>query len=540
MSTMISNISLNRINKKFDSELKNIFSMFFSGRVYDRLQIKRIKENVFLNEVETDVLCIGTPEIKEFLEENFYENIPYEEYISAPHNCVKDIKQVYESNFINYKKSIEIDDKRYDINISKNRIIFIDRDKGVIFVEIDFDVKEVNQFLVNEEGFVYIVYKNFNDEQYFIKTHLGLRFFKYNATHRCSTKIEEIECILHFKLEREVKRIIFDDDNGFNFVSNDTTINRLNYGRRYYFFKDDNVFFNRIDKEEFKDFNIVQVEHLHLYDWLSMLGLNGYKTNEGIKLSSKYMDRINNLMRFKFDDTKNGMLNYYDFFDDKDYKIYHFSKGIEIVGNFIYGDYEKGSYNLNIKVLDELLSGELKVCITLVKDNVCLKNVIFNTVDRILYFCNMKLNFVSYTYNKEVVNININVTDDYSVKVVRGFARVSKEIEFSDLSRILRTDQGIRNERVDKKQLVDVVFKDKFLVIKNYVKNSFTRIFENDLKIRFIEDDGHPSTTWVQTKSKDYYMSIELLNVKKVLRPTRTVRPLLTTKTDKFILKVKE
>ena len=243
---------------------------------------------------------------------------------------------------------------------------------------------------------------------------------------------------------------------------------------------------------------------------------------------------------FKFDDTLNGALNYYDFYYKKDYKIDFFQAGIEVIGNFKYGHFEKGDYIINIKVMNKKYNGEFEVILDLIRDNKNLKRLVCTTVDRVIYFSNLKINFVSFDYSDDVVTLKINIKDDYSVKYARNFVELNDEIKITDFDRLIKLDQVLRNENNYKKQLIDVEFIDNFLIIKNYVKNSSKRMFESDFKIRLIENDGTPTVLWKQIKNKDYFINFNNYCVKKVIRPTRKIKPLLRSGSINFKLNLKK
>lgn len=540
MNTITSHKALYSVNKDYFSEIKKVFSSYFKIRLYEALELKRIKENVFLNEVDTDLLGITSIEHEKDLVEAGYIKVDYSDYISSPFNCMNSSEILHTTNYIEYSNIISLE-KDFVFKINGTSVLLLSVNHEETILSFEYDVKKIESFIVNQEGFVYIVFKTNQDKLIFIKSHLSLEFFKLNKTHRKTTTIDEIENLLKFEIEDDFKKFVFDDDKGFNYLTKNSKIKRINYGRKLYFEKDDSIFYNVIDSVEIKKTGIVQVEHLHFYDWISILGLNNFVDSDGFKLSTKHIEKFKNIFRFKFDDTLNGALNYYDFYSEKkDYKIDYFQNGIEILGNFKFGNFEHGQYELRINIIEEKINNELLLSLELIKDSKCVKKVFGNTVSRIFYFCNLKFNFVSYTYPNEVFSLNIDVKSNYSVKVFDVVSEVVDNIKTNDFEKLLKKDQVVRNESSEKKQLVELHYKNEFLFIKNYVKSSSERMFEGDLKIRLLEKDLKPSSTWMLLKDRDYFLNLDNKNVKKILKPRREIKPLLKSYTSNFILKIKE
>ncbi|MGL4864998.1 MAG: hypothetical protein ACRC4T_18045 [Cetobacterium sp.] len=540
MSTITANKGLYKINKNFNSEIKKIFGEYFKSRLYEKLELKRIKENVFFKEINTDLLYVSDETIIDSLIKAGYDETDYQNYTSTVHNSIEFIKDLEESKFVSYDNSIVLNGRKVIVNKNKNKISLIYEDRYELLLFGEYEAKVINNFVINSEGFIYMVITDNNSDKYFIRSHLSLEFFRYNSSHNCMTKLEEIECLFKEKINENIKEIIFDDDNGVNFISDNLSIKRIEFGRKYFFRKDENVFFNKNNFVPNVELQIIQVEHLHLYDWISFLGLNNFVNDKGLKLNSEFIEKFKNIIRFKFDDTLNGALNYYDFYDEKDYKVDFFQDGIEVVGNFKYGYFEKGDYTLNIKVINKKYNGEFEVILDLIRDNKNLKRLVCTTVDRVIYFSNLKFNFVSFDYLDNIITLKINIKDDYSVKSTRSYVGINTEIKITDFDRLIKLDQVLRNENINKKQLIDVEFIDNFLIIKNYAKNSSERMFESDFKIRLIEDDGTPTVLWKQIKDKDYFINFNNYCVKKVIKPTRKIKPLLKSSSINFKLNLKK
>lgn len=531
MSTILINKVLTKFKGSFGSNTKTLFGETFKFKLKEILELKRIKENVFMKELSTDLLSSlsYTLENENILKSKGYSKVEYENYTSVPHNSILTDSIVDKTKIVEGVKTIKIGNDDYAISVNNNKISLLKKDNFQMYLNIEYQDIELKEVYIDNEYFIYLSYEK-KGKTYLIKSHLALQFFKFTTSHHCSTLENEIEYIFKIETTNQIDKILSTSDTEITYLSSNI-LRKIKLGRMYYFAKNENLFFNIIDN--FQNYeNVMQIEHLHMYDWISILGLNQMKDKNGLKLSTIYSDKFNDIIRFKFDDTLNGTLNYFDFFNKKDYRVDFFDSGIELTGNFKYGNYEKGDYLIKL-FINKDDRGEFLIIADLIKGNKNLKRVKGFTVNRDFYFCNLKINISCYECSNRFLTIPISIKDDYSVNFIKNYTN-DLEDTFCDIDRLINIDRVLRNENHLKKQIIDVDFDDKNFIIKNFVKDSNARNYSSDLKIKFIEDNGNPSVIWKQIKDKDYFLNFEEFTVNKKIRPKRKVKPLFKVVSKNF------
>lgn len=528
MGTILANRAV-RTNNDLNSIVKDIFGEFLKKNVYEILDLKKIKESVFLKSTNEDLLSIVEIGKEQELKNSGYEETTADEYISTLPNCVLNVCEIKNINERKFLNSISALGKEIQFKKTENKLLLIDENFELL-LSVEYDIKKIFDFIVDEEGFVYMSLLSLDNKCVIIKSHLAFDFIKFNENFSDKIKIKDLECLFCLEVDDEIKKILSSDDEKIQYINSCGKIKEMTFGRKYYFAKNENLFFNIVDDKKYEP--IIQVEHLHLYDWISILGLNKFKDKKGLKLSTKYLEKIKNIFNFKFDDTRNGALNYYDFFDKKDYKVDVFKSGIKATGNFIY-NYMKGSYKISITALEVDRNDEINYYVSLVQNNKVIKNICGATVNRVMYFCNLKFEFLSYEYKQENIEIIIDIKDEYSSKFI-SVSTFDIPDKNETLERVSVLDQVLRNENKNKKQLLEIDYEDNHIVVKNFIKDSNDRKFDKDLKIKLIEDDGTPSLLWKQIKNKDYFLTLNEYTVKKVIRPVRKIKGLLKTTSSNF------
>ena len=528
MGTILANRAV-RTNDDFNSLIKNIFGEFLKKNVSEILDLKKIKESVFLKSTCDDLLSIVAMEKEQELKDSGYEETTADKYISTLPNCISKILKIKQIKNKNFKNNISILGKQINFKINGNNLLLIDENFELL-LSVEYDVKKIIDFVVDIEGFVYMSLIDLNDKYMILKTHLAFDFIKHNENFEEKIKIVDTEYLFYLEIKEEIKKILSTEDEKIQFINSNSEIKEIEFGRKYYFAKNENLFFNIMDDKKYEP--LIQVEHLHLYDWISILGLNEFKDKDGLKLNTKYLEKIKNILNFKFDDTRNGTLNYYDFFDEKDYKVDMLESGIRAIGNFVY-KYIKGTFKLSVIALDVNKNDEIDYYVSLIQNGNVIKDIRGTTVNRLMYFCNIKFEFISYDYNADEINIDLNIKDEYSAKFL-SVATIDSFNENESLERAITIDQILRNENKNKKQLLEIDYEDNYLVVKNFIKNSTDRKFDKDLKIKLIEDDGTPTLLWKQIKNKDYFLTLNEYTVEKTIRPVRKIKSLLKTESRNF------
>ncbi|MGL5715902.1 MAG: hypothetical protein ACRCX2_23000, partial [Paraclostridium sp.] len=206
-------------------------------------------------------------------------------------------------------------------------------------------------------------------------------------------------------------------------LSNKNGLIEIKLCKRYYFFKDNKLFFNYCeDLEPFQDKFIdkfIQINHLNLYNYLNFLGLNSFKIDGKRKISSFENDLFKNIFKNKFDNTLNGGLNYfntkkYNVLDKKD-RVVDYMVSIEdeyfsINGNFNY-NFESGEFVIEIdnykcklfKIIDNKKS--------------FIKEIVVPTTVNTFYFCNLRFNMKKFELPLFKLNYNFKISYPYTFKI---------------------------------------------------------------------------------------------------------------------------
>lgn len=510
-------------NNSYDTTLREFINIIYKNEIHRKLEIKNIFNNIFFKEKYTDILGITTLEDIERLKNEGYKKTTYDNYINEYINASIEDKETSLYKVMVLDNTFTYQGIKYGFSFKDKTINIVSYDpyKLIYSLTYEFDIKD---FYIDSEGFMYIC-----GNDILIKTHLMLNFYnEYN--HDCFTLTEDIESIFKIPVNNLDKLIGMDEYNIY-YLSNNN-VRHITLGKKYYFYKDGEIFFNVIGKT---DKITIQVEHLHMYDWISLLGLNNYRINSE-KLNTQYLEYFKKIFYFPFGSNLNGLLNYSDFTLNKDYKIDLDINEVKIVGNFNH-NYEKGLFKIRLKA-NRTSSTPVYITADLIKDNKCIKRVSGNSVNDIFYFCNLKFIFYKEFYYDEIIEFDINITDDYSCKIVNVYETLDK-INIQDFDWISKIDQVFRRDSI-KHQLVETDYDNGYFVIKNYIKDSETRAFNKDFGIRLIEKNGSPSLLWRQLKDKDYFVKLKNYCVIKTIKPKRSEKSLFTCSFSKFKLKLND
>lgn len=506
-------LTTNILLSGYDYELRTILDFIFKYSIIERLRAKGISNNIFMKEKETDILYIETSNIDNKiieLKDRGYQESSYDDYVNEYTNGYIKKERTDTYSLYDFNNELTVNNFKFSYSFKDNVVNFNTKAPYELFCSIEYEFN-LKLFFIDNEGFVYIL----TDDNVFIKSHINLNFYK-EENHKCITKLEDIECLYKFKID-DVKGILYIDEFYIYYLDNDSCINKLTLGKKYYFIKDDILYYNALSEYP-EDKLTIQIEHLHMYDWLSLLGLNKFEYKDK-KISSHDIDSFKDIFNFKFDSTLNGLLNYKNFGSNKSYKVNKDINFVKIVGNFNY-KYSLGKYKIRLSVNKSSEDTEANIHIELLKDNKCLKSINGNTVGRILYFCNLKFIFYKEFYDSELIEFDVDVTDKYSVKINIIKRHIDENDNINDFNDIFRFSQSFRRDSI-KHQLIETDFENGHFIIKNYIKSSKERAFTEDFKIKFIEKDGTPSMLWGQIKNKDYFLRLKNYLVQKIIKPKK-------------------
>lgn len=534
MSTIQSYLTFKSINDNINTTLNNIFGEFLKQRAYSHLELQRIKSNVFMQEKFTDLLGIIKDEETNalMLKENGYMETMYDEYISTNINAIISDTRATTVSVIDYSDKIICNSNTLTYGFAGDHIFFMDTSFG-LKVKAKYEVDEIKDFKIDDLGFVYLAFVK-DEKSYIMKSHISMGFF-HVENYEVLNNINKIESIFLLEVDKEIESIIYTGDNLIYYKGPTGEVRKVELGRKYFFRRNSSIYFNADEKWEG---TLMQIEHLHFYDWISLLGLNTFKSEEGLKLSTRDTNKFKDLLRFKFDDTANGSLNYFDFYKNKDYRVDVDYRGIEIVGNFLH-NYENGDFLIKLNVFPSSKGNEVELEALLYKGNKCLKRVKGKTVQRLFYFCNLKFQFYSYSYSKRTIELPVSINDEYSFMQMFTPVAVNMDVELNNFEEIASRDQVLFNEKENKKELVKIDYDDGNIVVRNFAKDSVERAFARDLKIKMVTDN-EPTLVWRQLKDMDYFLSVREFSVEKKLTSEKKSKPLMSSKSETFTLNLED
>ncbi|MGL6131128.1 MAG: hypothetical protein ACRCZ9_05915, partial [Fusobacteriaceae bacterium] len=277
--------------------------------------------------------------------------------------------------------------------------------------------------------------------------------------------------------------------------------------KKYYFENDGVIYFNHGPiYEKIKDSIInefIQLNNLNMYSYLSMLGLNDFKTIENRKISS--VDGIfNNLFKNRFNNTLNGGINYFNAKNintNYDYNINVKDDYFAINGNFVPDDNLKGVYKFKI------FNGKATLFLCNNKGEEMVKQIEFKA--KRFYMCNLKFDYLRFDKLKEPYILEVSNKDPYPFNLVTNSSVVFDKIynEKSVSKKMLSEAklEGFTNHNTE------AYFDGKKIVIKNAYNystksysfdNHFVNVEQNK-KIKTVDFDDY-KTTVPFIKSNNY------------------------------------
>ena len=404
-----------------DSNYKKILTYLLDTFNKNKIIFEFVLENIKHREKYTDILYV-LKYVKDIekLKELKYQEIEYENFHYSVPNCVLKYERI---------EKIKPDEFVYtifgkELVYKENNIYLIDRKMRNREMFIFKDLKIID-LVQNKFGDIFLHYFS-NKKFYIMKTHITNKFLKQSG------EILESELEYQYKIEVNSNFGYFIKCEGnYLYMSNKTKIHKIILGKRYYFINQDKIFFNKsnLDFElGFIEQQEIQVEHLYLYDLISIVGLNDFEINNR-KISTYELEHFLNLFKLPFSGTLNGSLNYFDFCKEKDYKILIENEDIKINGNFNY-DYLPGEYIIEIIIKENGLNlyEEISVIIKAKKNGVLIKEMDVYTINRHLYFLGLDIFFSKIQYFSKTIFIEINTQDKYSCKTKNIITELENEI----------------------------------------------------------------------------------------------------------------
>lgn len=556
-NTIITEGNLNNIN----SNIKKLLQLLIENKIYLLNSVLSLRNNLFFKEKNVDILSAfhNTKQYKEVLENRGYvqttaENFVYENVNgiiskrSIPFFVKENDPFVYSVALNNH--GIKND---YGFFVEQNYVLFhsLNSSKVDFYYNLNENYK-LKDFKIDSNNFVFIIYE-YDHNTYLAISHLGLNFINLN---RDQQEINEEYLFNKIKIDDNITEILYTDYNNYYFLTSENTNLEYVFNKRYYFEDDQKYYFfadETIDPYKDQIIDVKQAEFLNIYNYINMLGLNDFKIDGQLKISSQDDNIVNQLLSNKFDNTLNGGIN---FFNAKiyglnksnmdggnklpDYRVFINDEYFNIYGNFVYDEYQKGDFQ--IKVTSDSVS-------LYDSNNLCLKSCKIPSFKE-FYFCNLKFTFKKYEFpinnytfkischdsypflqrqinnfklkdipNKSSIStnlINSAKIDNIDNRIVNGefdgrkivfynyFDHHLKKFKYSN-----KTIDFVPNSKIHKSEInqyyceQSIVDKNNFIYFRDYGKFYYTNV--DNLSFELINKNGYITDFWINNQDKVLY-----------------------------------
>jgi hypothetical protein len=457
------------------SKIKILMDCLISNEVDNLNSILSLRNNFRMAERGTDLMnCFQDKEVyRTILEEMGYQETTDSKYTYENLNYLEGTQKI---NFVKdvespFVTSIDINSKGVTSNLTyfteENYLIFYSENERVVKYFYNFsDAITLLDVKIDKESFVHILFKE--DEKVFLGiTHLAKNFAALNDKNGSEFSYDHFYNLIDLN-GLEVNTILNTDySSWFLLNKNNNNIYRVDFTKRYFFASGSNIYFNLtkdIEKhaKDFLEDEDIQVEHLSLYDKINFLGLNSFKAVDGRKFSTLETDDFKKIIKFKFDNTINGGLNFFNRMNYQEYQVDDtdtFLQGVLsnkekdyavnidddffcINGNF-HNKFKNGKYKITIEIPNYVdgLSNQYFQC-SLYKFDERRKKFVFefkhtvNVNSGFFYFCNLKCFFKKISYGSRTFDYLISAEDAYTyVSMVNQNCDIK---EFPDSDNILK------------------------------------------------------------------------------------------------------
>lgn len=409
-------------NLSLSSNLKKTVQTYLSSKITNYIKTKVIDYNYIFQELKTDLLCsiLNSDYNMTLLENRGYKITTEESYTTEFYNAVESYKTISAIKKTNIKEQIDFtcEDREKKLSYFTSDNIVCLYDENETKTEYYFKLVEYNilDFKVDNNDFIYMIIEKSN-KKYLVVSHLTLDFVTLNSM---EGELKEESLISFIAIDGEgileqlnLNKIV---------ISNEKGLIEINLCKKYYFSKENKLFFNYTEdlenfKEKFID-KFIQVNHLNLYNYLNFLGLNEFKVDGKRKISSFEIELFENIFKNKFDNTLNGGLNFfnskiYDVSGNKkviDYKTVIEDEYFSINGNFN-NNFETGEFSIEIE------NYKCKLFKILESSKLFIKEITIPTNVYSFYFCNLKFNFKKFELPLSKLTYKFKVSYPYTFKI---------------------------------------------------------------------------------------------------------------------------
>ena len=468
MSSIIAESYINKTRlpgaSQINSNLKKYFDPLLSSYVFDLYKVKMIKNNLKNKEVGTDIL--NSFKYKEgftkLLGKYGYSETTEEDYVYGNFNYAEIDNIEWFPELSEMTTEFQYDNGSEEVTLSyflkDNLLGFYSVDAQKLELYYEFADCDMKDFKIDNNRFLHMYYTA-GDKGYYAVSHLGLNFANIGDNSRLNAS----GLIINIEVPNNLGRIFGVDDCNVYFIDSENNKSICKLSKRYYFKIDNSVYFNLTDEiceysNNFEHNNNVQAEHLFLYELVNIYGLNDFVDEGGNKISSLYMDAFKKIFKFKFDNTINGGLNFFDFRKPvKSYRVEEKDYEWSVYGNFVH-KFKQGMYKIEVDIpkLERDEEPEYVIARLFSKynasdDNYTLtKDVKLSVADRSFYFCNLKFSLLNFEYEGMTKKILVDVFDEYSfyekeqTVIIDSFDDEDKDLIGSMYSSADSINQGVQ------------------------------------------------------------------------------------------------
>lgn len=488
------NILLEKNLLNTNSNIKKIMQLFLENKINQLEYIDTLKKNYFLNSKTGDLFYTfkNHKDFADILLKNGYKKTSPDYFLNEPFNYVYSSEEIdhYLKNEEHFIESISLNNNngisgKYAFFLKNNYIIFysIKENKTDYFFNCEKEYK-IKDFKINKDLFVYMIIEH-NDKCFLVKTHLGKCFLELNKENSPFLK-ENI--IYSIELNDNYKELLHIEDDLYYLLTEDCKIVKIELEKKYFFEKDNKLFFTFCPSmEKYEKFIISkeQFDSLQMYNYLNIFGLNDFLIDGKFKITTEHINLFKTLFANAFSNTLNGGLNYFNAKSEglkadllhvkskKDYQIFIDDEYFNISGNFVYGNYEKGNYKILItpKRVELLFQDSNKW--------VSKKQVYFSSYYD-FYFCNLHFQFKKFSFPEKMkYEFSLSSFDEYTFKneltqmMIKEIANDSKTIDTIIESSTIKDDEiTYTNVEFDATKIIFYNFYD--LKEKKFKYNNFT------------------------------------------------------------------
>lgn len=540
---------------KDNSNMKQIIQILVDRNVEELNKLYSLKSNLNFSEYGTDLLTKLKYNKGSFysLNKRGYQETTSDKYNYENLNNILDYKyiEVIKKEKEPFITTIELNGKdqikQYEFFCQDDYILFVPTiSNSAVEYYYKLNDYKVIDFKIDEYYFVYIILEKDN-VQYLAISHLCKAFSKYNDD-ESTLDIKECYNFIELKLPEKVLKLEYLENNKYYFVDINNQVIEVSLCKKYYFVDGEYIYFNNQgDFDEFSEqfISVEQNNFLNMYNYINFLGLNDFKVSSR-KISTKENNLFLEIFKNKFDNTLNGGLNYFNakkiedveiseeirgmYNSEKDYHININDEYYSIKGNFIYKNYKKGDYKIEVT--------ETEVRLYQVKSDrfLLLEKVKIPSYNE-FYFCNLKFTFKKFEFPLEPYILFVSSNSPYLFKqsTVESYKMFSVPNDSKSISTFI--ENSLPSDKVD----MNTNFDGKKIIFSNYfdwkkkrykyghlskkVKNQEVIDIKNFKKYTFLSDNVvKEDKLYARSPGELYYtntanFSFELINSKGYITP---------------------